>query len=52
VTGRPSCELGCDGLRLKVEEDEYKRIHEPISRVTPLAIWEAMAAGNDIVTSA
>ena len=37
-----------NGLRLKVKGDEYKRIHALISRVTPLAIWEAMAAGDDL----
>jgi RNA ligase len=39
-----------DGLRLKVKGDEYRRIHALISRVTPLAIWEAMAAGDDLVS--
>ena len=37
-----------DGLRLKVKGNEYKRIHALISRVTPLAMWEAMAAGDDM----
>ena len=37
-----------NGLRLKVKGDEYKRIHALISRVTPLAMWEAMAAGSDL----
>lgn len=35
-----------DGIRLKVKGNEYKRIHALISRVTPLAMWEAMAAGD------
>jgi RNA ligase len=35
-----------DGTRLKVKGNEYKRIHALISRVTPLAMWEAMAAGD------
>ena len=35
-----------DGLRLKVKGNEYKRIHALIARVTPLAMWEAMAAGD------
>jgi RNA ligase len=39
-----------DGIRLKVKGLEYKRIHALISRVTPLAMWEAMAAG-DAMTS-
>ena len=37
-----------NGLRLKVKGDEYKRIHALISRCTPLAMWEAMAAGDDL----
>lgn len=39
-----------NGLRLKVKGDEYKRIHALISRCTPLAMWEAMAAGDDLNT--
>lgn len=37
-----------DGLRLKVKGEEYRRIHALISRCTPLAMWEAMAAGDDM----
>ena len=37
-----------DGLRLKVKGDEYCRIHRLVSRVTPLAMWEAMQAGDDL----
>ena len=37
-----------DGLRLKVKGDEYRRIHALISRCTPLAMWEAMTAGDDM----
>ena len=37
-----------DGHRLKVKGNEYRRIHALISRVTPLALWEAMAAGDDL----
>ena len=37
-----------DGTRLKVKGAEYCRIHASISRCTPLAIWEAMAAGDDL----
>jgi RNA ligase len=37
-----------DGLRLKVKGDEYRRIHALISRCTPLAMWEAMMAGDDM----
>jgi RNA ligase len=39
-----------NGLRLKVKGDEYKRIHALISRITPLAMWEAMAADDDMET--
>ena len=37
-----------NGLRLKIKGDEYKRIHALVSRITPLGIWEAMAAGDDL----
>lgn len=37
-----------NGLRLKLKGDEYKRIHSLISRCTPLAMWEAMQAGDDL----
>jgi RNA ligase len=37
-----------DGLRLKIKGDEYRRIHALISRCTPLAVWEAMKAGDDL----
>lgn len=37
-----------DGLRLKVKGEEYRRIHALISRCTPLAMWEAMQAGDDL----
>lgn len=37
-----------NGLRLKIKGDEYRRIHALISRVTPLALWEALAAGDDL----
>lgn len=36
------------GLRLKLKGDEYRRIHSLISRCTPLAMWEAMQAGDDM----
>ncbi len=36
------------GLRLKLKGAEYRRIHALISRCTPLAMWEAMAAGDDM----
>jgi RNA ligase len=37
-----------NGLRLKVKGDEYRRIHALISRCTPLAMWEAMMAADDM----
>lgn len=37
-----------NGLRLKVKGDEYCRIHRLVSRLTPIAMWEAMAAGDDL----
>jgi RNA ligase len=37
-----------DGTRLKVKGAEYRRIHALVSRCTPLAVWEAMAAGDDL----
>jgi RNA ligase len=38
-----------DGSRLKLKGDEYRRIHSLISRCTPLAMWEAMLAGDDMI---
>lgn len=37
-----------NGLRLKIKGDEYCRIHRMVSRLTPLAIWESMATGDDL----
>ncbi len=37
-----------DGLRLKIKGAEYRRIHALISRCTPLAMWEAMQADDDL----
>ena len=37
-----------NGLRLKLKGAEYRRIHALISRCTPLAMWEALAAGDDM----
>lgn len=37
-----------DGFRLKLKGAEYRRIHALISRCTPLAMWEAIAAGDDM----
>lgn len=39
-----------NGLRLKVKGEEYRRIHALISRCTPLAMWEAMQAGDDLLS--
>ena len=38
------------GHRVKLKGAEYLRVHRLISRVTPLALWEAMAAGDDLAT--
>ena len=37
-----------NGFRLKVKGAEYLRVHRLVSRVTPLALWESMAAGDDL----
>lgn len=37
-----------DGLRLKIKGAEYRRIHALVSRITPLAMWEIMQAGDDL----
>mgnify|MGYP001616923139 CR=1 FL=1 len=34
------------GLRLKIKGEAYLRIHRAVSRLTPLAVWEHLAAGN------
>jgi RNA ligase len=36
------------GLRIKIKGDEYCRIHRLISRLSPLAMWEAMKAGDNL----
>jgi RNA ligase len=36
------------GYRIKVKGDEYLRVHRLVSRVTPLALWESMAEGDDL----
>ena len=38
-----------DGTRLKIKGAEYRRIHALISRITPLAMWERMYAGEDLL---
>lgn len=37
-----------DGTRLKAKGDAYRRIHALVSRCTPIALWEAMEAGDDL----
>lgn len=37
-----------DGLRLKIKGEEYRRIHALISDCTPLGMWRAMEAGDDL----
>lgn len=37
-----------NGLRLKIKGDEYRRVHALISNCTPLAMWEAMLAGDNL----
>jgi RNA ligase len=39
-----------DGQRLKIKGAEYRRIHALVSRITPLAMWEIMQAGDDLAT--
>lgn len=51
--GLPATEEGfvlrfANGLRMKVKGDEYRRIHSLISRITPLAMWDALQAGDDM----
>lgn len=36
------------GHRIKIKGDEYCRIHRLISRCTPLAVYDAMVAGDDL----
>lgn len=37
-----------DGLRLKVKFDEYQRVHQIITRVSNINIWEHLKEGNDL----
>jgi RNA ligase len=37
-----------DGTRLKIKGAEYSRIHALISRCTPLGVWDAMFAKDDL----
>jgi putative RNA ligase len=36
-----------NGYRIKIKGAEYLRIHKAISRLTPLAVWEMLEAGDD-----
>ncbi len=36
------------GLRLKVKGEEYKRVHNLVSNLTPLSVWEILKNGGDI----
>ncbi len=36
------------GHRVKIKGAEYLRVHRLVSRVTPLALWDAMVAGDDL----
>ena len=38
-----------NGHRLKVKGDEYRRIHALISGLSPLSVWQAMQAGDDML---
>jgi RNA ligase len=37
-----------DGSRVKVKGAEYCRIHALVSRCTPLGVWDAFFAGDDL----
>ncbi len=37
-----------DGRRIKVKGAEYCRIHALVSRCTPLGVWDALFAGDDL----
>jgi RNA ligase len=37
------------GMRIKIKGEEYVRIHRILSKVTPLAIWDAIVAGDDLI---
>ena len=37
-----------NGLRLKVKGDEYCRVHRLVSGLSPLSMWEALQAGDDL----
>ena len=37
-----------NGLRLKVKGDEYCRVHRLVTGLSPLSMWEALQAGDDL----
>lgn len=37
-----------NGHRLKIKGDEYRRIHAMVSKLSPLSVWEAMMARDDL----
>lgn len=37
-----------NGLRLKIKGNEYRRIHQMVSRLTPLSIWDLMFNDGDM----
>lgn len=37
-----------NGLRLKIKGEEYRRVHALISGCTPLGLWRAMEASDDL----
>jgi RNA ligase len=37
-----------DGTRLKLKGKEYRRLHALISDLSPLTVWDAMVAGNEL----
>lgn len=39
-----------NGVRLKFKGQEYRRIHQLLSGITPLGIWKIMKEGKDLAT--
>jgi RNA ligase len=37
-----------NGLRVKIKRAEYCRLHRLVSHLTPISVWEAMVAGDDM----
>lgn len=38
------------GLRLKIKGDAYLAIHRAVSKLSPLSVWDALAAGGGLAT--